>query len=88
MGFGQFSLCTMVEIFHEVLEDGASGYVALSNDPNGLGERLLTLRDILYKVVQMSQSARQRRLTRFTWDNVVNCFFAAYGVAGVPLSAS
>ena len=88
MACGVAGLCTQVASLPEVVEAGVSGYVVPPNDPDALGERLRTLRDNPNLVAQMGQGARQRVLTRFTWDAVVDRCFAAYGVAGVPLSAS
>ena len=85
---GLFGLCAKIASFPEVQENGVLSYVVLSNDPETFGERWLTLRNILDKVAQMGQSATQWVLTWFTWDTVVNRFFAVFGVAGVPLSAS
>ena len=88
MACGVAGLCTQVASLPEVVEAGVSGYVVPPNDPDALGERLRTLRDNPNLVAQMGQGARQRVLTRFTWDAVVDRCFAAYGFTGVPLSAS
>jgi glycosyltransferase involved in cell wall biosynthesis len=88
MACGVAGLCTQVASLPEVVEDGISGYVVQPNDPDALGERLRTLRDDPILVAKMGHAARHRVLTRFTWDAVVDRCFAAYGVAGVPSSAS
>lgn len=86
MACGTPAICTDVASMPEVVEHGQTGFHVAPNEPNAIRERLIELRDDPGLVERMGRAARERVLTRFTWDRVVDRCLDAYGVT-LPISS-
>lgn len=78
MACGTAAVCTDVASMPEIVENERTGFVVPPNDHKQLRLRLEQLRDNLEQAVAMGQAARQRILSSFTWDQVVQRCLDAY----------
>jgi glycosyltransferase involved in cell wall biosynthesis len=71
MACGAPAVCTRVASMPEVVEDGVTGFVVAPNDPAGLGEKLVWLREHPREAARMGEAARRSVQEKFTWPQVV-----------------
>jgi glycosyltransferase involved in cell wall biosynthesis len=79
MACGAPAVATNVASLPEVVADGETGFLVPPNDPPSLRARLEWFRDHPADATRMGTAARDRVLTRFTWQAVVAKCLEAYG---------
>ena len=62
----------------EVVVDGQTGFVVPPNDPGALGRAIESLRASRGRAAAMGAAARDRVLTHFRWEQVVDRCLDAY----------
>lgn len=80
MACGVPAIVTDVASLPEVVEHGVTGFVVRPNDPDALAEKIQWLRANPASARKMGAAARERVLSLFTWDRVVDRCLQAYGV--------
>lgn len=78
MACGTPVIGTRITSLPEVIEDGVSGFLVPPNDPVAIRERIDWLQNHPVEAHRMGLAARQRVLSHFTWDRVVDRCFRAY----------
>jgi glycosyltransferase involved in cell wall biosynthesis len=56
----------------DVIHDGVDGVLVKPNDPTALAERIIALLSDPVRREQMGQSGRNKTLTQFTWDRIID----------------
>ena len=56
----------------DVIHDGVDGVLVKPNDPAALAEHIIALLSDPVRREQMGQSGRNKTLTQFTWDRIID----------------
>ena len=78
MACGRPAICTDVASMPEVVVNGGTGFVVPPNDPSALARAIEALRAGPELAARMGAAGRQRALTTFRWDQVVDRCLDAY----------
>jgi glycosyltransferase involved in cell wall biosynthesis len=78
MACGRPAICTDVASMPEVVIDGQTGYVVPPNDPPSLRHAIEALRHDPQRAAEMGRQARERVMTTFRWEQVVDRCLEAY----------
>jgi glycosyltransferase involved in cell wall biosynthesis len=78
MACGRPVICTNVASMPEVVTDRDTGFVVPPNDPIALGRAIDSLRHDRQLAARMGAAGRNRVLTTFRWEHVVDRCLDAY----------
>ena len=79
MACGVPVVCTDVASLPEIVENGVTGLIVPPNDPLALGDAIRWMIANPTEAMSMGRRGRERVLTRFSWDAVVQRCLMAYG---------